>query len=166
LHFCSRSYLSGFGGDRTLIVKVNPRNVFAIPTDYGNAKGRASEYYVVGECTGNPVKDEAFIKPFVFDESKQAAAPSVKFIPSLKVSLQALSEGYGLSDDGRAWVRVEDSKGALRPEKYTIVAKTGKTFTSAITGRPVPKEHVREMAISTKSVRSALVRACAKARHR
>lgn len=166
LHFCSRSYLSSFDGERTMIVKVNPRNVFAIPTDYNNAKGRASEYFVVGECTGNPAKDEAFIRPFVYDETKAAAAPSVKFIDSMKESLKARAEGYDLCKDDLAYVRVADTKGKLRPEKYTIVRKEGKTFVSAITGKDVPKQHVLQMSITTKSVRSALVRACAKARHR
>jgi len=166
LHFCSRSYLSSFGGDKTLVVKVNPRNVFAIPTDYNSAKGRASEYFVVGECTGNPKNDEAFLAPFVYDENKGAVAPQVKFIDSLKESLKDKAEGYNLSKNGKAWVRVEDTKGSLRPEKYTIMEKDGKVFVSAITGKEVPKEHVREMAITTKSVRSALIRACAKARHR
>ena len=102
LHFCSRSYLASFSGARTMIVKVNPRNVFAIPTDYDNAKGRASEYYVVGECTGNPDKDEAFLSSFVYDDTTKAAAPSVKFIDSMKESLKARAEGYGLSKNGKA----------------------------------------------------------------
>jgi len=166
LHFCSRSYLASFSGARTMVVKVNPRNVFAIPTDYDNAKGRASEYYVVGECTGDPNKDEAFLSSFVYDDTTKTAAPSVKFIDSMKESLKARAEGYGLSKNGKAWVRVTDSKGPLAIEKYSVVAKKGKVFTSAVTGKDVPAEHVREMAISTKSVRSALVRAVAKARHR
>lgn len=167
LHFCSRSYLGSFNGDKTMIVKVNPRFVFAIPTDYGNAKGRASEYFVVGECTGDPTRDEAFLQPFVFDENKAAVAPKVKFIASLKESLKDRAEGYGLAKDGLAHVRTYDSKGKLSPEKYSIVKPAGKTkFVSAITGKPVPRDHVEEMSITTKSVRSALVRAVAKNRHR
>ncbi|KKL77279.1 hypothetical protein LCGC14_2036440, partial [marine sediment metagenome] len=44
------------GGGRTVIVEINPRDVVAIPVDYGNAKGRCCRYTVVGEIeTG---KDE------------------------------------------------------------------------------------------------------------
>lgn len=51
LHFCSQEYLPHFGGEgsRTMIVKVNPRDVVSIPSDYNNAKGRACRYEVVGE---------------------------------------------------------------------------------------------------------------------
>lgn len=48
LHFCSRSYLRSFAGETTIIVKVNPKDVVAIPTDYNFAKGRCKKYYVVG----------------------------------------------------------------------------------------------------------------------
>lgn len=52
LHFCSLAYLPHFGshgGDRVVIVKINPRDVVSIPSDYNNAKGRACRYEVVGE---------------------------------------------------------------------------------------------------------------------
>lgn len=49
LHFCSRSYLSKFGGERIVIVKINPRDVVSIPSDYNDAKGRACRYEVIGE---------------------------------------------------------------------------------------------------------------------
>jgi hypothetical protein len=170
LHFAARSYLSQFGGSRIIAVKVNPRNVFAIPSDYNNAKGRASEYFVVGECK-NAHERDAFLEDFIFDENKEKVAPDVKFIAGgLKASLGAMAEGYKLAFDvdgpnGRAYVRTVNSKGALTIEKYSIVKKDedGAYFDS-LTGKPVPEEHVKEMAISTKSVRSALVRAVAKAR--
>lgn len=54
LHFCSKSYLPHYGtqragGDRCMLVKVNPADVVSIPSDYNNAKGRAWTYEVVGE---------------------------------------------------------------------------------------------------------------------
>ena len=52
LHFCSLDYLPNFGrygGDRVMILKINPRDVVSIPVDYNNAKGRACRYEVVGE---------------------------------------------------------------------------------------------------------------------
>jgi hypothetical protein len=63
LHFCSQSYLPHFGGSdsRTVIVKINPRDVVSIPTDYDNAKGRASRYEVIGELGVHP--DDAFKEP-------------------------------------------------------------------------------------------------------
>ena len=49
LHFCSVEYLKSFHGARTMIVKLNPRDVVSIPSDYDNSKGRACRYEVVGE---------------------------------------------------------------------------------------------------------------------
>jgi hypothetical protein len=52
LHFCSRGYLSfyGTGGEaRTVLVKINPRDVVAIPKDYNNTKGRCCRYEVIKE---------------------------------------------------------------------------------------------------------------------
>ncbi len=55
LHFCSLDYLTGFYGSNshhTMIVKINPRDVVSIPSDYNNAKGRTCRYEVVGEHLG------------------------------------------------------------------------------------------------------------------
>jgi hypothetical protein len=52
LHFCSIEYLPHFSdsnGGHTMIVKINPKDVVAIPADYNNAKGRTCKYEVVAE---------------------------------------------------------------------------------------------------------------------
>lgn len=48
LHFCSRNYLKSYPGSTTIIVKVNPMDVVAIPTDYNFEKGRCRRYMTVG----------------------------------------------------------------------------------------------------------------------
>ncbi len=48
-HFCSAGYLSHFGGNKVMVVKINPRDVTAIPKDYNNHKARCCKYTVVGE---------------------------------------------------------------------------------------------------------------------
>lgn len=56
LHFCSIAYLPHFrdcNGGKTMIVKINPKDVVAIPADYNNTKGRTCRYEVVGEYTEN-----------------------------------------------------------------------------------------------------------------
>lgn len=64
LHFCSLSYLRGFWGfgGHTMILKVNPRDVVSIPSDYENAKGRTCRYEVIGELQR---------KDHFFDEKEQ-----------------------------------------------------------------------------------------------
>lgn len=52
LHFCSIKYLPHFSdsdGGHTMIVKINPADVVAIPADYNNTKGRCARYEVVAE---------------------------------------------------------------------------------------------------------------------
>ena len=44
LHFCSKSYLSSYSGDVTIIVKINPMHICAIPKDYNFSKGRCTQY--------------------------------------------------------------------------------------------------------------------------
>jgi hypothetical protein len=54
LHFCSIKYLPHFrdsNGGHTMIVKINPADVVAIPADYNNTKGRTCKYEVIGEYT-------------------------------------------------------------------------------------------------------------------
>lgn len=71
LHFCSLSYLSVFGTSDTsitVIVKINPRDVVSIPSDYNNAKGRACRYEVVDIHKEDNVT-EAFDEPVVSEYS-------------------------------------------------------------------------------------------------
>ena len=53
LHFCAKSYLIGYGGDVTIIVKVNPKDVVSIPEDYNFTKGRCRRYLTVGILAQN-----------------------------------------------------------------------------------------------------------------
>ena len=70
LHCCSKEYLfSGYGSwnrggaDRILIVKVNPCDVVAVPSDYNNSKMRVSRYEVVGELTRDDLNLDEFYTP-------------------------------------------------------------------------------------------------------
>lgn len=54
LHFCAYSYLNHYGNssdNKILMIKINPKDVVSIPTDYDDAKGRCCEYVVVSEIT-------------------------------------------------------------------------------------------------------------------
>lgn len=48
LHFASLDYASTFS-QRTMVVKINPRDVVSIPYDYNNQKGRCCRYEVIDE---------------------------------------------------------------------------------------------------------------------
>lgn len=63
LHFCSKDYLSNFGSSdsRTVILKINPKDVVSIPADYHSTKGRTCRYEVIEEI--NKEVADAFIAP-------------------------------------------------------------------------------------------------------
>ena len=63
LHFCSQEYLKHFGGERVVIVKINPADVVSIPNDYNHTKGRTCRYEVVGEVGVNPEDEVEFTQP-------------------------------------------------------------------------------------------------------
>jgi hypothetical protein len=48
LHFAAYGYASTFG-QRLVVLKVNPRDVVSIPSDYHNEKGRCCAYEVIAE---------------------------------------------------------------------------------------------------------------------
>lgn len=51
LHFCSKSYLNSYCGAKVIMVKINPKDVVSIPTDYNFAKGRCCKYLTIGEIS-------------------------------------------------------------------------------------------------------------------
>jgi hypothetical protein len=71
LHFCGMSYLDHFGGSdsRVVIVKINPRDVVSIPSDYNDSKGRACRYEVVGELGVDAA--DAFTAPVQVDANDE-----------------------------------------------------------------------------------------------
>lgn len=65
LHFAAAKYAFGFArrDDRVLVLRVDPADVVAIPSDYQNEKGRAWKYVVIDEITdGEALKDTTFSK--------------------------------------------------------------------------------------------------------
>lgn len=89
LHFCSQEYLKHFSGERVVIVKINPRDVVSIPTDYNNSKGRACRYEVVGEVGVEAEETaEAFTAPVQTNANNNLYAP-------LNYSFNAPAQGNG-----------------------------------------------------------------------
>jgi len=87
LHFCSKEYLNHFGGERTVIVKINPADVVSIPTDYDFSKGRACRYEVIGELGVHP--DDAFKEPVqdaAYTQEQLDAAVKAAVEAALKVT--------------------------------------------------------------------------------
>jgi hypothetical protein len=96
LHFCSESYLAHFGGDRTVIVKINPRDVVSIPSDYNDAKGRACRYEVIGEVGRDPSDSDEFTSPV--QSNANSAQPKVVTKEGSSAFYEGYSAGWNSAD--------------------------------------------------------------------
>lgn len=153
LHFCTYSYLANYGSAhdcQIVIVKINPRHVGAIPTDYRFAKGRCSEYYVVGvsdEPTINVLDNVHFV-------NSEYQIPNVTLQENKRPSLSQYAEAYGFAKDGQVYVA---DVGDGERDIVTSLAVIGDL--GMITKKPVVA--INQMSIQTKSVISLLKRAVA-----
>lgn len=92
LHFCSRDYLNHFGGERIVVLKINPRDVVSIPNDYNDSKGRACRYEIVDEIDKDKA-DEAFAKAVQAKAEAEASAIAEKELADyLKAARRAARE--------------------------------------------------------------------------
>lgn len=101
LHFCSLSYLPEYhgGSGRVLIVKINPADVVAIPSDYNNAKGRTCRYEVIGETEAETRETKDYFTSPVYNGMEPAMPNRATGNPAL------LGYNQGRSDaaNGRAY---------------------------------------------------------------
>jgi hypothetical protein len=79
LHACSLAYLSAFHANEghIVIVKINPRDVVSVPSDYRNTKLRCCRYEVVGEHVIDEKKDgikDKFNKPLYNSDGSEFIA--------------------------------------------------------------------------------------------
>lgn len=102
LHFCSRDYLNHFGGERIVVLKINPRDVVSIPNDYNDSKGRACRYEIVDEIDKDKA-DEAFAKVVQAKAEAEAGAIAEKELASFikaarAAALEAAKEQVAAAD--------------------------------------------------------------------
>jgi hypothetical protein len=76
LHFAAHEYAAGFGSSgRMVVLKINPRDVVAIPSDYANQKGRCARYEVIEEVERSDTKlvNTAFVDTGATEETPKAS---------------------------------------------------------------------------------------------
>lgn len=56
LHVGRRDYMSSFGGDTIVLVKIRPEDVIAVPKDYSGSKMRCCAYTIVAEVSGEALQ--------------------------------------------------------------------------------------------------------------
>ncbi len=128
LHFCSVEYLKHFGGQRLMVLKINPADVVSIPSDYNNSKGRCCKYEVVDEIAledGKPAEEltvDYYVKNKDDIDGESTTNPYAKKMTREKavqlrrdfyntVSIPDIIEKYGISRrqamriiNGEAWL--------------------------------------------------------------
>jgi hypothetical protein len=124
LHFCSKDYLQHFNGDRIVIVKINPKDVVSIPTDYNHSKGRACRYEVISELGVSP--DNAFVKPVQTDAGRSYSPSSnhpklgkTEFYRGYTDGFYGYDEQeFGTEDYYQGYNKGSDDAEDGRPERY------------------------------------------------
>lgn len=106
LHVAGWDYLPHFGrsgdSDRVVIVKVNPADVVAVPSDYNNAKMRVSKMEVLREYTDRKVEADEFSDSIVSSDGESLYDEAYD-----EGYAQAL-EDYGWDDEG--WNDLDESE--------------------------------------------------------
>ena len=108
LHFCAQSYLPHYNGNQgnVLVLKINPKDVVSIPSDYDNAKGRACRYQVLevlrNETRTRVETENVFTAPVVYvDPEKKTSKSGLERVSAEYAA--AYSKGYR---DGRQKISV------------------------------------------------------------
>ena len=150
LHFCSKSYLPHFGsygGNKVLVLKINPADVVAIPSDYNNAKGRAWTYEVVAELKDGEEIAAGFegkydLKPVAKTASKSPAplaSTATKVAPVKVPATPASTVGVGSLTDAQVreirnllsdnWPLASIAKGIGTSARTVARIRDGETYT-------------------------------------
>ncbi len=141
-HFASVGYLSNFGGTHVMAVKINPRDVTAIPADYKTTKGRCCRYEVVAELQNEAAaKNGAWAKKAVVDLEDPQEFPDllVKQImgEGEKPKKKTVTKSNGDKPVSKKTVKDKKvpakkvAKAAKSSSKTSFTTTTGKTFTKA-----------------------------------
>jgi hypothetical protein len=124
-HFCSLGYLASFSGNKIMAVKVNPKDVVAIPEDYNYTKGRTWKYEVVYEVAD---KDEETSKTHALIMQKAV-------VPVAAERKQVIADLLAIPALKRAIRRGKIKKTTIMKQSYGQLAKLlqrwGKTVITA-----------------------------------
>ena len=101
LHACATSYLSDFYSDtangRILVLKINPRDVCAVPSDYNFAKMRVCRYEVIGDVENSSLTREEIVESSYVNTADVSPEPEPEPAPELATELFDLNyEHYNL----------------------------------------------------------------------
>jgi hypothetical protein len=132
-HFASVGYLGHFSGDRVMAVKINPRDVTAIPPDYKVTKGRCCRYEVVAELQSQHAASHgAWSKKAVVDLEDPQELPDLliktMYPPAEKTKITGGTKGVVKKTAKAKDQKVTKAKVAKVEEKVKAEGKEAKTF--------------------------------------
>lgn len=165
-HFASVGYLSHFGGQKVMAVKINPRDVTAIPPDYNVTKGRCCRYEVVAELQNqNAASNGAWSKKAVVDLEDPREFPDLLIkqtepVQKKKIVSKVNQEAKKAKPVASAKVskskvaKVEAKTNAKKEFKTTTgVIITAKEILSALKKFPATREAARQLGIGESTLR-------------
>ena len=103
LHVAGWDYLPHFGArdesDRVVIVKVNPADVVAVPSDYNNAKMRVTKMEVLREYKDRKVEAHEFSDSIVSSNGESLYGDSDSYEEGFDEGYRKAMEDYGWDDE-------------------------------------------------------------------
>ena len=152
LHFCSYDYLSNFNGfdSQNVIVylKINPKDVTSIPTDYNNTKGRTCRFEVVDVLEKETIK-ETFNKGVVATDD-QPEVDQWDFYEEMTDSWEDVD-----SWEDEVVISTPSAKPADTSDEVEF-ARNGKTYTAKLIIETVEREGVTKASRELDIPRSTL----------
>lgn len=102
LHACADSYLGEFyaksSGYKVIVVKINPKDVCAVPADYNFSKMRTCRYEVLSEAEEETVREIAQSEFSTFGQRAYEAAPEAPEVTGpLQVGDRVKLSKHGIS---------------------------------------------------------------------
>jgi hypothetical protein len=129
LHFCSFGYLGSYNyNQRTIIVKVAPEDITAIPKDYNNQKARTCKYEVIGEIDRGVVTEDVYTGKGI--------------VPNDGALEGVVTQPEGVEEPKQVELHKDDIKEKLSKMKFTH-SGTGKTFKAYRVWNAISKEGQR-----------------------
>ena len=142
LHACSLGYLESsglFNGGKLILVKINPKNIVAVPTDYNRTKMRVCEFEVLAEIPAGTdprsVYEKNSVWAFVDGKAIPTAKPEVETVDTDRSNKGQFTSPYTYyiedTDPVESGGNFKKMKRLARSMGYSILTReekdTGKT---------------------------------------
>lgn len=149
LHVAASRYLDSYAsavGNKTIICKVNPEHVVAVPPDYMSRKMRVCEYEVLTEVDA-PLMTETEEKVFVKSDTLESITPAKSEVTRVFKSTKPGEKIYFTTSDGTRKFDSEIISHLLKNSTVAALARTINVAESTLRGwiKRLPENAAREV---------------------